>query len=373
MDASWKSNFRRSQEVAYLDTAAEGLPPSEAEHALRRYIEDKSLGTPGRVRLFEAERETIALAARLLATAPENVNFLAHASEALNLLANSIKWQAGDEIVIADLEFPSNVVVWLRLREQGVKVRVIASEAGIVTLNQFTSQLGPRTRLVSVSQVSYRTGTRIPFLAELASEVRRAGAVLCVDATQALGRVPVFVEHADFLVASTYKWLLGSHGLGVVYMGPQLGRTLRLASAGWYSIENIFSEDRFRDFRWKHGAASLNTGMPNFPALYVLRESLRFLNGVGVDRLNQTLAPLVVKLRSSLGRMGLQLLTPPGAEYASGIVSFAHRTPEKIGAALEREGVIVWAGDGRVRASVHLYNDEADIDRFLAALEKVIA
>ena len=80
------------------------------------------------------------------------------------------------------------------------------------------------------------------------------------------------------------------------------------------------------------------------------------------------LRPVVEALRSGLAKLGLDLLTPPGPEYASGIVSFAHPECEKVGAALEREGVIVWRGDGRVRASVHLYNDAGDVDRLLRVL-----
>ena len=74
-------------------------------------------------------------------------------------------------------------------------------------------------------------------------------------------------------------------------------------------------------------------------------------------------------LRAGLQQMGLRLLTPAGEQFASGIVSFEHPDAEALGAALEKKGVIVWAGDGRVRASVHLYNDEKDIERLLGALE----
>jgi selenocysteine lyase/cysteine desulfurase len=109
--------------------------------------------------------------------------------------------------------------------------------------------------------------------------------------------------------------------------------------------------------------------MPNFASIYVLRRSIEFLRGIGIERLDHALRPLVENLRDSLQQMGLRLLTPAGAQFASGIVSFEHPEAEALGAALEERGVIVWAGDGRVRASVHLYNDEKDIKCFLGALE----
>ena len=367
-----KDRFSRAREVVYLDTAAEGLPPDTAEQALVRYFRDKSLGTPGRRRLFAVEQEVRDDAARLLGAEPRNVALVAHASEGLNVLASSIPWQSGDEVLICDLEFPSNVLPWLRLREMGVTLRVVPSESGVIPYERLASHIHSRTRLVSISAVSYQTGTRIPYLERLAREAKSAGAIFAVDATQALGRIRVALEGVDYLVASSYKWLLGTHGLGIVYLAPELEERLVPRSVGWYSVQDIFTEDRFRAFRFKPGAARLVTGMPNFTAMYTLREGLDLLNVIGVDRIQRELQPLVEELRSGLERLEVRLLTPADPLLASGIVSFAHPRAEEIGATLERAGVIVWSGDGRVRASVHLYNDSADVARFLGHLEPIL-
>lgn len=366
-----KARFPRARQVAYLDTAAEGLPPQEAAAALAAYYAEKASGTPGRRRLYERERQAKCAVARLLGAEPDQIAFAGSASDALNLLANSIDWRAGDEILIDDLEFPSNVLPWLRLRSQGVRVRVLASRGGAIEFEQWTEAVSPATRLVSVSAVSYKTGTFLPYLAELAREAHRCGAIFCVDATQALGRVPLALDGIDYLVASTYKWLLGVHGAGVVYLAPALRERLTPATAGWYSVREIFAPDRFERYEAKPGAACLTAGMPNFPALYALGCGVELLLAADVERLHRELAPLVAGLRGELEQMGLELLTPAGPEYASGIVSFAHPEAERIGAALEQQGVIVWAGDGRVRLSVHLYNDAADIERALSALARI--
>jgi selenocysteine lyase/cysteine desulfurase len=112
--------------------------------------------------------------------------------------------------------------------------------------------------------------------------------------------------------------------------------------------------------------------MPNFPSLFVLREGLRFLLQAGVGPIFGSLRPLVDRLRQGFERLGCQMLTPPGPQYASGIVAFSHPQAEQIGASLAREGVIVWGGMGRVRASVHLYNDAEDVERCLSALAGVL-
>ena len=367
-----KNRFLRAREVAYLDTAAEGLPPDTAAEALARYFHDKSLGTPGRRAFYSVEREVVEKTALLLGTAPENVTLLAHASDGLNVLSGSIRWQAGDEVLINDLEFPSNVLPWLRLRELGVNLRVVRSESGVVPYQQFASAIHSRTRLVSVSAVSYRTGTRIPYLAQLARDAHTAGAVFAVDATQALGRIPVSLEGVDYLVASSYKWLLGTHGLAVVYFAPSLRDRLRPRAVGWYSVEHDTTEERFREFRFKPGAARLATGMPNFPAMYALKEGLELLNTIGIERLEAGLGPLVRQLREGFERIGVALLTPAAPELASGIVSFTHPQAETVREALEQAGIVVWGGDERIRASVHLYNDAADVARLLEALAPIL-
>jgi cysteine desulfurase / selenocysteine lyase len=366
-----KSLFDTGTWFAYLDTAAEGLPLRSSAQTLLEYFEDKSSGTPGRTRMFQAENEAVRASAALLGTSERNVAFTGNATDALNLLGNSIRWRTGDEVLITDLEFSSNVVCWLRLREQGVRVEVIRSDLGVIELEQFTSRLRPATRLVSVSQVSYKTGTQFPYLLELSREVHRAGALFVVDATQALGRVPVTVEGVDFLVASSYKWLLGVHGLGLVYCAPHLLDELAPGAAGWYSVTDSFAPDRFERFALQDGAARFTGGMPNFPSIYVMRESLGFLIQLGIERIDLQLKPLVKKLREGIASLGFQLLTPLDEMYASGIVSFAHDAPEGLGRALRDRGVIVWAGDGRLRASVHIYNDEGDVDTLLTNLHEL--
>ena len=365
-----KDRFPRTRDVTYLDTAAEGLPPRSFEGALQAYARDKNLGTPGRRRLHEVEREVTTSAARLLAAPPEDVVLLSNVSEALNLLANSPHLWPG-EVLISDLEFPSNVAPWLRLRPQGVSLNVIPTRRGSIGIEDYLSRMTPATKLVSVSEVSYKSGTRIPFLRELSEEVHRRGAMLCVDATQALGRVPVSVEGIDFLVASSYKWLLGSHGLAVAYAAPAVRDRLSASTAGWYSVQDLFSSDRFQSFSHKDGAAALMPGMPNFPAIYALREGLSAIMEEGVNTIDLALKPLVRDLRQGLADRGFDLLTPSSSQFASGIVSFTHENPEWLGGELARQGVIVWSGDGRVRVSIHLYNDRSDVNRFFAALDSL--
>lgn len=354
--------------LAYLDSAAEGIPPLAVQAALASYLRAKSMGTPGRTLLYQEQQLLESSIASLLGTQAEHIVTLANSSVALNLLAQSIDWQPGDEVLICDLEFPSNVLPWLQLRSRGVKLVVVPSVNGVVELEDWIACLSPRTRILSVSQVSYKSGTQFPYLEELAGHAHAAGAIFCVDATQALGRVPVSVHGVDFLVASSYKWTLGIHGLGIVYLAPTLRNLLSSGTAGWYSVTEVFHPDRFASFTSKSTAGQLQAGMPNFPAIFALRASIDYLLSIGIERIDQTLRPLVSQLRAGLSDCGMQLLTPSEPRFASGIVSFAYDLPETLAAKLAAQGVMVWGGDGRIRISVHLYNHSSDIERCLNAI-----
>ncbi len=367
-----KEKFPLTRECTYLNTAAEGLLSTDCQEALAAYVRDKSRGSLGRPALYAKERDTVALTAKLLGTSPDSVAFLANATEGVNLLVNSLEWREGDEVLITDLEFPSNVLPWLRLKDRGVTVRVLRSEAGVLRLEDFTAQLSPATKVVSVSLVSYKSGTRLPFVGQLAGEAHRAGAILCLDATQAMGRVPVPLEGVDYMVASSYKWLFTPHGLGITYCAPGLLERIQPATAGWYGVPNIFTPDRFERFEYKLGAARLCSGMPNFPSIFALNASLRYLLDIGVDRLDEALRPIVGRMRDGLADLGLELLTPADPAFQAGIVAFAHPDATGIGPALAEHNIVVWANDGRVRAAIHLYNEPAEVDRYLTTLERVI-
>ncbi|TAM82054.1 MAG: aminotransferase class V-fold PLP-dependent enzyme [Acidobacteria bacterium] len=369
----YKDLFPTAKEVTYLDTAAEGLPHPECANAFQLYAQIKARGTPGRIELHKTEAAALDLAARLLGTDSSNVTFLASASDALSLLATSLELGPRDQVVISELEFPSNVLPWVRLKQKGVEVVVVSGKGGKLDWEEVAENISPRTRLVSLSLVSYKTGAYLSPVQKIASAAEKVGALVSIDATQALGRCPVSIEGIDYLMSSSFKWLLGPHGLAVVYASPRFRARLESAMVGWYSVKNIFSEKRFESYELKDGAARLPVGMPNFPSIFALKQSLEFLLRIGVENIHHELQPLVASLRAGLARLGLDLLTPAGPESASGIVAFAHPQAEEIGTALQKERVTVWAGDGRVRASIHLYNDSADIGRYLSTLEGILS
>ena len=365
--------FPRAARGGYLDSAAEGLPAPGVADAVAEYLAEKARGTPGRLRHFAVEHEARVAAAALLGSEADDTVFLPSASDALNIFVTSIPWKTGDRVVTTDLEFPSNVLPWLALGERGVEVVVVPSREGALELDDLKAAINEHTRVVTISQVSYKTGAWFPHTAELAEAVHAVGGLLCVDATQALGRCRVPLAGVDYLVASTFKWLLSLHGSAITYMSPHMRGKFSLAGVGWYSVSDVFSERRFSEYTLKEGAACLVAGMPNFSALYGVRASLEFLNRLNLPQEQSRTNALARNLRSRLASFGLEMLTPADERFTSGIVSFSHAGCLRIMTELDSRGIVVWGGDGRVRASLHYYNDESDVDDLLTAIQEVLS
>ncbi|HEV7213766.1 MAG TPA: aminotransferase class V-fold PLP-dependent enzyme, partial [Chloroflexota bacterium] len=201
---------------------------------------------------------------------------------------------------------------------------------------------------------------------------RAAGVVFLLDATQSLGVLPVPAGAADFVVSSTYKWLLGTHGLGVFYWNRERRPEVQPAAIGWYSLATTFGPDRYERYTLKADAGRFETGYVNFPAIYALSRSVPYLLEVGIGRIADHAFALGDLLIEGLTDLGVEVMSPTHRQRRGASVSFAHPRAAEIGRALAAANVHVWAGDGRVRASTHLFNSQDDVERYLDVLSGVL-
>src|SRR5690349_3249238 len=139
---------------AYLNTAAEGLLLKACAAAVQQYLTDKSTGEPGRVPMWAALERARERAGLLFGVPASRMAIVSSTTEALNTIAQGIDWRAGDEVVFTSVEFPSNMFPWVVLPEQGVRKRIVSPREGRVWLEDILEQITPRTRLVTISQVS---------------------------------------------------------------------------------------------------------------------------------------------------------------------------------------------------------------------------
>ena len=366
-----EQDFPGLDRMTYLNTAAEGIPPACVGVALQQYWQDKLLGMQGRQNHFARREACREVAAQLLGRQPQEISFCSCSAEAYNLLASALQLGPGDEVIVNDLDFPSGATPWLSAAAP--TVRVWRSRNGALALEDLRALLGPRTRLVQVSLVSFYNGYRldwIPFRTVVRSIAGQA--LISVDVTQALGRVELDCTDADCLISSTHKWVLGLHGGCLVAIPGHRAETLTTRAGGWYHLANAFDADRFERVAHKQGADSFAVGMPNFAAIYALEAALRYLGGFGVRQIAAHADPLVQLLSSALPRLGLTPMASIEGNRCSGIVAFQHASSAALQARLEADHLHVMHHAGRLRVSVHGYNSQSDIEHLLESLRAAL-
>jgi selenocysteine lyase/cysteine desulfurase len=268
--------------------------------------------------------------------------------------------------VVSQSEFPSVLHVWQSLRSRGVEVRAVGREA-VVAPAEIGAAVDARTRVIAASHVSYLTGARHD-LRRLRALADRVGARLVVDVSHALGVVPVDATLCDVVVSCCYKWILGVHGVGVFYVNRRRWPELAPPWVGWHSAEREADWRQRTGYRLRPGGERFEAGNPAFLPACILDNALRTLDALDPAAVESYVLALGGVLRDGLVKLGLPVLTPEAGEDRAGNIVFASDRDMEIERALREAGVLVWAGDGRVRLSVHVYCEELDVERALSVL-----
>lgn len=371
MAATKRADFPWLSGRVYLNTAAEGIPPRQVLDALHQYTHDKTLGMDGRAlheTQWQAAREATAMAYGL---SPQEIGFCACSSEAFNLAALALRLREGDEVIINDLDFPAGATPWLQ-PSCPARVQVWRARDGALRVENLIPLLNANTRLVTSSLVSFYNGFKIA-LPEVIAAVRRfSSSLLALDVTQALGRIPLDLRGVDLIISSTHKWMLASHGGGLVGVPAHRAAELTVPAGGWFNLTNAFDADRFERAATKPGAASFSVGMPNYPAIYAIRAGLEYIQQVGVAAIDQYCRPLVRMCMDGLKALPIELLTPDDADSLAGIIAFRHTHAARINELLRAQQIHIMQHAGRMRVAIHGYNNDRDVTRFLEELRKAL-
>ena len=193
-----------------------------------------------------------------------------------------------------------------------------------------------------------------------------------LDAIQSLGVLPMDAPGwgVDFLAADGHKWLLSVEGCGVFFCAREQLEKVTPRVVGWRSVTDNLDYDRYH-LDLQPGAGRFEEGTPNTAGIFGLGAALDLLLEVGVDAIAERVLALTGWLTQRLQERGAELRSPTQDAERAGIVSFTWRDepPKATAARLRRAGVFVAVRRGGVRASPHFYNDEADLERLLDALE----
>jgi cysteine desulfurase/selenocysteine lyase len=367
--------FRRQMPVAekwaYFDHAAVAPLPGPTRRALADWAgeatENGDVGWTAWSRQVEALRE---LSAEMIGAQPGEIALVRNTTEGINLVAEGFPWQAGDNCVTLADEFPSNQYPWMHLAGRGVETRRVPADEGRASLDRLAAACDRRTRMVTVSWVSYSSGWRndVDRLAEIA---HGCGALLFLDAIQALGVFPLDVRRTpvDFLAADGHKWLLGPEGAGIFFTRREHLDLLRPIGVGWNSV--VHSDDFGRiELVFKDSAARYEGGSKNVAGMIALLASLRLLARFGARALAERIGQITDLACRRLAEIGAVIYSDRSVEHKSGIVAFElpGKDPDVVRQRCLEAGVVLSCRAGRLRISPHAYNDPSDVDRLVEAL-----
>lgn len=371
-ESTRRRDFPSLEGKIYFNSAAEGIPPLAVRDALDQYFRDKQLGMDGRKPHAEQWEATKGLVAEFYGLAAAEVGICSCSSEAYNLAAMALRLREGDEVVVNDLDFPAGATPWLQ-ESCPATAKVWRNRGGALRTEDLVPLLGPKTRLVTVSLVSFYNGFQIALSDVIAAVRKHSSALVAVDVTQALGRIPLDLRGADLVVSSTHKWILASHGGGLVGVPTARAADWTVPAGGWFNLEDPFGAGRFDKAVSKPGAAGFTVGMPNYPAVYAIRAGLDYIRSVGVANIDRHARPLTLACLEEVRKLPVELLTPVEPEHMAGIFAFRHPKADQIHAALHAKNIHVMSHAGRIRVAIHGYNTAEDVTGFVRELKAAVA
>ena len=377
--------------LVYLDSASSSQKPAAVIDAMSRYYETTHANVHRGVyaiaeeatRLFEAARAS--LARFVGARSAQEIVFTKNVTEAINLVSYS--WgrsnlQAGDVVVLTEMEHHANLVPWLALKaERGIELRYIPlTDDGELDLGDLERILDG-AKLLGVSAMSNVLGTINP-IRELADAAHAAGALILVDGAQQAPHLPTDVRalEVDFFGVTAHK-MLGPTGIGALWARAELLESMPAFLGGGEMIRDV-RLDGFttNDVPWKFEA-----GTPPIAEAVGLGAAIDYLNAIGMDAVREHERTLTAYALDQLQSRhpGLILHGPLDAQKRGGVISFNYNDvhPHDLSQVLDEAGVCVRAGHhcakplmrklgvgATARASFSVYNDEADVDALVEAL-----
>lgn len=361
-------------ERAYMNNASIGALSTPVIDAVDRFMHDvRDHGRNNYPHWCKYADDVIkARIARLIGARREEIAFVKNTTEGLVNVANGFPWREGDNVILADIEYPSNVYCWMKLAARGVSVRWVKNRQGRILVDDIRAQMDERTRMVSLSAVQFSNGFRLD-VAAVAALCAERGAYLNLDAIQWAGALAMDVEAlgVHFLSVGGHKWMLAPIGTGFFYCRRDVLELLDPPSVGYHSVTSTDEDHMDYVLEYRKDAGRFEEALANFTGLWGLDTAVRIQLALGSQRIEQHIMNLTGHAVEALRQKGYVIVSAQGAEERSGNLSFRHPggvDVYAIAAQLREEGVDVAVRGGNLRMSATYFNDLADVDRMIAAL-----
>lgn len=366
----FREQFPIFEKKTYLNSCSQGALSLPMRAAYDQYLSDwDEKGSPWELWVERSETARTVFAAMINAQ-PDEVAVTTSVSASVNALASCFDFSGErNRVVVSDFEFPTVAQIWHAQEARGAAVvHVPSTDDNEIPLSHFEAAIDEHTALVSITNVCFRNGSRldIPGIVEIA---HRHGALVLLDAYQAMGTFPIDVKalDVDFLVTGVHKYLLASSGASFLYVRPDLIQQLQPTVTGWFAQADLFAMDIYQHDP-SPTARRFETGTPPIPPIYAALAGMDMVNQIGIDRIEAHVRELTGALKEGVRQNGFTLATPTDpARHGALIAIRAHDVDELVGR-LKAADIITSSRDDNVRVSPHFYNNMDDINCLMDAL-----
>jgi selenocysteine lyase/cysteine desulfurase len=325
---------------------------------------------------FSGAEKLRGLAAEVMGMDTDGVALVPSASYGVATAAANLPFTSGQNIVVLDQEFPSNVYAWRELaKKNNGSVLTVKRKASENWTDALLRGIDKKTAIVAVPHCHWTDGSKVD-LEQVGDRARAVGAGLVIDASQSLGASILNLERVepDFLTAVGYKWLLGPYGLGYLYVAPKWRESGIPFEQSW--LTRAGSEDfaRLVDYTDEYRAGARRFDMGEFPQFVLAPMAIAALKQIlawGVGRIQATLSVLTERVAQLAAEFNYSVL--PVADRSAHMIGIRPRRaiPAELARALKEANVFVSIRGDAIRVAPHLYNESKDIDRLFEVLRRI--
>ena len=374
---SYSELFELNPSLVHLNHAGISPWPRATVKAVTQFAYENASWSSRRYDMWLQEEWELRELGRWLldAESKDEIAFLKNTSEGISAVAFGLDWKAGDNIVLAREEFPSNRIPWEAVAAQhSIEIRWVDVNATDTPEQALLEQVDSRTRLLTTSSVHYASGLKMD-LSLLGHALHGTPTLFCVDAIQSLGAHSLSVRECkiDFLAADAHKWMLGPEGVALFWVRPELYERLGLSQYGWHMVARA---GHYEETAWEVApdARRFECGSLNTLGIYALRASLNLLHEVGMIEIEERIADRIQQLDQSLRALECRILTPSEPDRRAGILTFAppRREGEEVYKRLLERGILCAARGGGIRFSPHFYTPANALQFALETLQEIL-
>ncbi|MBL9165475.1 MAG: aminotransferase class V-fold PLP-dependent enzyme [Planctomycetaceae bacterium] len=359
----------------WLNSAHQGPLPKSAVLAAQGAVRQKAFPSSITEEEFDDVPSRLRAAIGHISKLPSDEIILGNGgSYGLNLLAAGLPWKHGDEIVIAEDEFPATIIPWLRLRDLGVQIRLISTDgSGGLVAETLRKAITKRTRLVCASWVNSYTGWRLD-LPSISRECGTHDVLFVLNLSQGLGARDLNLDGLEVAAVTCcgYKWLCGPYGTGFAWVEPKLLKRMQCCQTNWWAHREWAKKHSFEGVPPSIGARAFDIGCTaNFLNFVPWTVSLQLLHGRNLRNIEVHNEKLTEHFIEGLDKTRYAVDSTQDPMHRSSVLIISHSDPSmnrRVVDHLRDNKIDVAFRNKKVRLSPHFFNTRQEIDATLDAL-----